>query len=122
MSARLQSERGVALVEALISVAILGMTLVVFVAGLSTGLITTGQSDRLSTAHELARSQIEFTKDAAYVAAPHSYPTVTVPTTYGVTSTASTISGGDANIQLITVQVTKDAIAVYTLEGYKVNR
>lgn len=122
MSARLRSERGVALVEALIAVAILGMTLVVFIAGLSTGLITTGQSDRLSTAHELARSQIEYTKDAAYVAAPHSYPTVIVPATYGVTSTASAISGGDANIQLITVEVTKDAIAVYTLEGYKVNR
>ncbi len=122
MSARLRSERGVALVEALIAVAILGMTLVVFVAGLSTGLITTGQSDRLSTAHELARSQIEYTKDAAYVAAPHSYPTVTVSATYGVTSTASNVSGGDVNIQLITVEVTKDAIAVYTLEGYKVNR
>jgi Tfp pilus assembly protein PilV len=122
MSARLHSESGVALVEALIASAILGMTLVVFVAGLSTGLLSTGQSDRLSTAHELARSQIEYTKAAAYSAAPFSYPTVTPPAGYGVTAAASAVSGGDASIELITVQVSKDGGVVYTLEGYKVNR
>ena len=122
MSARLQSERGVALLEALVATAILGMTLVVFVAGLSTGLLSTGQSDRLSTAHELARSQMEYTKAAAYNAAPYSYPTVTPPATYGVTADASAIGGADANIEMITVQVSKDGNVVYTLEGYKVNR
>jgi Tfp pilus assembly protein PilV len=122
MSARLRSERGVALLEALVATAILGMTLVVFIAGLSTGLLSTGQSDRLSTAHELARSQLEYTKAAAYNAAPYAYPTVTPPATYGVTAAASAIGGADANIELITVQVSKDGNAVYTLEGYKVNR
>ena len=122
MSARLRSERGVALLEALVAPAILGMTLVVFIAGLSTGLLSTGQSDRLSTAHELARSQMEYTKAAAYNAAPYSYPTVTPPTTYGVTAAASAIGGADANIEMITVQVSKDGSVVYTLEGYKVNR
>lgn len=122
MIARLHSERGVALAEALIASAILGMTLVVFVAGLSTGLLSTGQSDRLSTAHELARSQMEYTKAAAYSAAPYAYPTVTPPGSYGVTAAASVISGADADIELITVQVSKDGNAVYTLEGYKVNR
>ena len=122
MSVRLRSERGVALVEALVATAILGMTLVVFLAGLSTGLLSTGQSDRLSTAHELARSQMEYTKAATYRAAPSSYPTVTPPGGYGVTAAASAVSGGDANIELITVQVSKDGNAVFTLEGYKVNR
>ena len=122
MIARLRSERGVALMEALIASAILGMTLVVFVAGLSTGLLSTGQSDRLSTAHELGRSQIEYTKAAAYNAAPYTYPTVTPPSGYGVTASASSIGGGDANVELITVQVSKDGNAVYTLEDYKVNR
>jgi Tfp pilus assembly protein PilV len=122
MSARLRSEAGVALLEALVATAILGMTLVVFIAGLSTGLLSTGQSDRLSTAHELARSQMEYTKAAAYNAAPYSYPTVTPPATYAVAAAASAIGGADANIELITVQVSKDGNAAYTLEGYKVNR
>jgi Tfp pilus assembly protein PilV len=122
MRARLHSERGFALMETLIAVALLGMTLVVFVAGLSTGLLATGQSDRLSTAHELARAQVELTKAGAYSAAPFSYPTVTPPTGYGVTAAASSISGGDANIELIRVQVSKDGNVVYALEDYKVNR
>lgn len=122
MSRRLHSERGFALMEALISVAILGMTLVVFIAGLSTGLLATGSADRLSTAHQLARSQIEYTKNDVYAAAPHTYATVTPPGGYGVTSSASTIAGADANVELITVQVTKDGSVVFSLEGYKVNR
>lgn len=122
MIARLRSERGFALTEALISVAILGMTLVVFVAGLSTGLLATGSADRLSTAHQLARSQIEYTKNDAYSAAPHTYATVTPPSGYGVTSAATTITGGDPNVELITVQVTKDGLVVFSLEDYKVNR
>jgi Tfp pilus assembly protein PilV len=122
MIARLRSERGVTLVENLVAVAILGSALVVFLGGMSTGLISTTQSDRLSTAHELARSQMEFTKADAFSAAPHTYATVTPPSGYGVTAAASAISGGDASIELVTVQVTKDSVVVYSLEGYKVDR
>ena len=122
MTARLHSERGFALMETLIAVALLGMTLVVFIAGLSTGLLTTGTADRLSTAHQLARSQIEYTKNGVYSAAPFSYPTVTPPNGYAVTSAASTISGSNAALELITVQVSKGGNVVYALEDYKVNR
>jgi len=108
--------------EALIAVAILGMTLVVFVAGLSTGLLATGEADRLSAAHELARSQLEYTKNDTYNPPPYAYATVTPAATYGVASVASSLTGGDANVELITVTVTKDGNTVYTLEGYKVNR
>jgi Tfp pilus assembly protein PilV len=122
MSARLRSERGVALAETLIAVAILGLTLVVLISGLSTGLLATGNADRLSAAHELARAQIEFTKAGAYNAAPYTYPTVTPPTGYSVTSSATSISGGDANVELVTVQVSKNGAVVYSLDDYKVNR
>ena len=122
MIRRTHSESGFALVESLVAVGILGMALVVFLGGMSTGLLSTSQSDRLSTAHELARSQMEFTKAEAYAAAPHTYTSVTAPATFGVTSEATSISGGDANIQQISVQVTKDGVVVYSLDGYKVNR
>ncbi len=65
---------------------------------------------------------MEYTKADVYSAAPYTYATVTPPSSYGVTATAGTVSGGDANIELITVLVSKDGNAVYTLEGYKVNR
>lgn len=122
MMARLQSEQGFTLVEALVSVAILTMALMMFLLGLSTGVLSSGQSDRLSSAHELARSQMEYTKELPYQAAPVTYATVTPPTGYTVTANASGVSGGDANIQVVTVSVSRDAIVVYSLEGYKVNR
>ena len=122
MIARLHSERGVTLVETLVAVGILGLALVVFLAGLQTGLISTRQSDSLSTAHELARSQMEYTKAAAYQPAPATYATVTPVSGYAVTANAAAIAGGDANVQLITVQISKDGAPAFTLEGYKVNR
>jgi type II secretory pathway pseudopilin PulG len=116
------SERGVSLVETLVAVAILGTALVVFMSGLSTGILATGRADRLSIAHELARSQLEDTKAQPYVAAPHTYPSVAAPAGYSVTSDATDAQNGDAAVQLITVVVSKDADVLFTLEGLKVDR
>jgi prepilin-type N-terminal cleavage/methylation domain-containing protein len=120
--ARLNSERGVTLVETLIAVAVLGVAIVVFVAGLSTGTISTSKIDRLATAHELARSQMESTKNEPYVAAPHTYPSVSAPSGLSVSSQATSIPLGDAGVQMITVEVSDASGVVYTLEGYKVDR
>jgi type II secretory pathway pseudopilin PulG len=117
-----RDERGVALVEALIAVAVLGIAIVVFTAGLSTGSLSTARADRLSTAHELARSQMEDTKDATFQAAPASYPTVVPPTGFTVTAEASALPLGDADVQLITVNVSDATGVIYTLEGFKVDR
>ncbi len=122
MSARLRSEAGFSLVESLVAVAILASALVVFLGGLSTGALATSSADRLSTAHQLARSQMEATKGEPYAAAPHTYPSVAAPATYAVSAVASALPGGDASIQLITVTVTKEGAPAFTLEGYKVDR
>jgi type II secretory pathway pseudopilin PulG len=122
MNARLRREDGFTLVEALVSVAILTLALVTFLTGLSTGVLSTNHTDRLSTAQELARSQIEDTKEQPFQALPASYPTVTPPGGYAVTVSAASLPDGDAAIQLLTVQVSKDGAVVFTLEGYKVDR
>jgi len=116
------SERGVSLVETLVAVAILGTALVVFMSGLSTGLLATSRNDRLSAAHELARSQMELTKAEPFVAAPHTYPSAAAPAGYAVTSEATDADNGNPSIQLITVEVSKDGTLLYTLEGLKVDR
>ncbi len=122
MNERLRSERGVALVEALVAVAIAGTALVMFLSGMSAGLLSTSQSDRLSTAHELARSQVESTKAATYHAPPYTYASVPAPSGYGVSATANSIAGAGAGIELITVTVTKDGATIFTLQDYKVDR
>jgi prepilin-type N-terminal cleavage/methylation domain-containing protein len=116
------SERGVTLVETLIAVAVLGIAIVVFVAGLSTGTLSTTKVDRLATAHELARSQMEHTKNEPYNVAPFTYPSVSPPAGFSVSSEATSVALGDAAVQLVTVEVSDAAGVVYTLEGYKVDR
>jgi type II secretory pathway pseudopilin PulG len=117
-----QSERGATLVETLIAVAVAGIAIVVFVAGLSTGALSTSKVDRLATAHELARSQMEHTKHEPFVAAPNTYPSISAPSGFSVSSEATSLPLGDASVQLITVEVSDDTGVVYTLEGYKVDR
>jgi Tfp pilus assembly protein PilV len=117
-----QSERGVALVEVLVAVAVLGAALIVFLSGISTGTIATARSDRQSTAQELARSQMEYVKALPYTAAPATYPSVPAPSGYGVTADAAAVEHGDASVQLIIVEVLHEGAVIYTLEGLKVER
>ena len=122
MIARLRSKRGVTLAETLVASAVLAIALTAFLAGLSTGSLATGRSDRMSTAHEIARSQMEDTKAQPYLPPPATYPSFPAPAGYTVSSIASAIPGGDAGIELVAVQVSKDGVALFTLEGFKVDR
>ena len=109
MSARLRSERGFALVEALIAVAILGMTLVVFIAGLSTGLAGDRRRPTASRRRTSSRARRWSTRRTTpYSAAPHTYADRDAAERLRRhIDRAATISGGDANVELITVQVTQ---------------
>ena len=122
MTRRLSSEAGVTLIESLVAVALLGGALGVFLTGISTGAIATNSSDGLSTAHQLARSQLEYAKTLPYQPPPAAYPTVTPPQGFTVGTTTSSVAGGDADIELIAVEVMRDGAVVYRLEGLRVNR
>ena len=121
-TAILGGQEGVGLVEVLVAVAILGVTLVVLLAAVSTGSIGVATTEERATAENLARSQLEYTKSLPYLAAPVSYATVTPPTGYTISADAASISGGDSTIQQITVTVTRDGDTLMTIEDYKVNR
>lgn len=120
--AALDSQEGVGLVEVLVAVAILGVTLVALLAAISTGSLGVATTEERVTAESLARSQIEYTKSEAYLAAPASYPTVTPPAGYAVSADATSIPGGDGSIQMITVTVTRNGDTLLTVEDYKVDR
>jgi type II secretory pathway pseudopilin PulG len=115
-------EEGVGLVEVLVAVAILSVTLVVFLTAISAGSIGVNTAEERVTAENLARSQLEDTKSQAFLTAPASYPTVTPPAGYAVSAGASSIPGADSAIQKITVVVTKGGETLLTVEDYKVDR
>ena len=117
-----RSEAGIGLVEVLVATTVLALTLVAFLAALSTGSIGVGTSEERVIAENLARSQLEYTKSQAYLAAPASYATVTPPAGFAVSADATSIAEGDSAVQRITVTVSRGSATLLVVEDFKVDR
>jgi type II secretory pathway pseudopilin PulG len=118
-SARLNSQKGIGLVETLIAVAILGTSVVAFVVALSVGSLTANEQNQETVAQSLAQTQMEYTKNYPYAV---TYPVLAAPVTYSVFVDVLGVPGADINIQKITVTVLKDNVNIFTVSDYKVNR
>lgn len=110
-----QDERGVSLVETLVAVAILGLAVVAALTALSTGSLAMATADQGVTAQSLARWQLEEIKAAPYSA---TYSAIAQPD-YNISLGVNLIA---ANIQKITVTISRANKVLLVVEGYKVNR
>ena len=118
-----RGEKGLALVEVLIAVAILAIAITTYVSAFSTSAIAIGKEERRVTAKAFAISQLHHTRAQAFQAAPIAYPTLTPPSpNYTVTSDATAIAGKDDNIQQVTVTVQFNGRTLSVLEDFKVDR
>lgn len=126
-------EAGQSLVEELVAVAIVSLGLVIVMAALSTGSTGVGATSDRVTAENLARSQLELIKDAAYSPDPTAipYPTVSLPQGYTANvgieywiapSGPFTSTVRDDGLQKLTVSVSGGKGALLQLEDYKVDR
>lgn len=129
----LSAERGSTLVEELVTIAIIGMGIVILVAMITTGALGVKQVDDSVRADALARSQLELIKDAPYQPDPASspYPAVSGIPGYSVAVAVeywNASTGGfqaslrNDGLQRITVTVSSGAAQISSLSGYKVNR
>jgi len=127
------NERGTTLVEELITVAIIGIGIVILVAMVYTGVRGVRMVDDKLLAESLARSQLEIIKDSAYQADPVSipYPAVAPIPNYIVSVgieywNASTSTFGSAvwddGLQKITVTVSSAGTSLVQTAEYKVDR
>jgi len=119
-------ERGIALLETLVALAILGIAAVAFIGGLGTASEATAVADKQATAESMARSQMEHVKSISYNGTAQ-YPTAPIPdgkdyATYSATIDAEPLHTPDDGIQKITVTIKRGGIEVMTLEGYKADR
>ncbi len=119
---RAQGQKGLGLVETLVAVAILGTSVVAFVAALSAGSIAVGEQDEEVVAQRLVRSQLEYTKSYSYDPNATTYPTIDVPAGYGLSVMTGSVPGTDTNIQKITVTISRDGQDILAVSDYKVNR
>ena len=115
-------ERGFGLVEALAAVAILGVAVVAFVVGLSTGSVTVREGNQELVAQSLAQTQLEYVKGYTYGPAATTYPAVDTPEGYSICVEVGSIPDTDTDIQKITVTISRDEEDILTVEDYKVNR
>jgi type II secretory pathway pseudopilin PulG len=119
---RAQGQTGLGLVETLVAVAILGTSVVAFVAALSAGSIAVGEQDEEVVAQGLAQTQLEYTKSYPYDPEATTYPTVDTPEGYVIAVGVAPIPDTDADIQKITVTISRESENLITVENYKVNR
>ena len=116
-----KGQRGIGLVETLVAVAILGTSVVAFVATLSTGSLAVSEHDQETIAQRLAQNQIEYTKNQVFDPAGL-YTVLATPAGYTVTIATNPVAGADDDMQKITVTVLRDGSGVFEVSGYKVNR
>lgn len=119
---RAREQGGLGLVETLVAVAILGTAVVAFVTALSAGTIAVGEHDEAAVAQGLARTQLEDTKSHPYERGAATYAAVDAPDGYTVAVGVASVPGADADIQKITVTISRGGENILTVADYKVNR
>jgi|GEM_PF-974589 len=115
-------QRGTGLAETIVAVGIVGIALTTFITSLSVGSRAVGELDQEQISQHLAQSQMETTKAAPYDATGASYTTIAGPVGYSISLNVNSGIYADNNIQLITVTINRDALPVFVMEDYKVNR
>ena len=119
---RAGSQRGFVMIEMLLAVSIVGTAMLATVAAFSTASLTATYVDDATTGEWVATSQIELIKTAVYQLTPGTYASVSVPAGFSVSNATSDVTGGDVNIQIVTVIVSRGGESVYETSAMKVNR
>ncbi len=119
-----RGQRGVSLLETLVALSILSVIGVTFINGLVTVSKANFTADEQTTAESLARSQIEWAKNADYVEEATQYSPAPIPdggdhVDYSVVITASPLRNPDDGLQRITVTIKHFDKTIIELESYK---
>lgn len=118
----LRDEKGLTMVESVVTIAIVGVAVVAFAVALSTGSLAVNESDQEVMVQSLARTQLEYIKGYPYDPEATTYPTVNTTDNYSISVAVTSIPDTDANIQKITANISREGQVLLTVEDYKVNR
>ena len=128
------SERGMALIETLVALAILGLVAVAFINGLATVAKATYITEVRTTAESLTRSEAEYLKSQSYIyytPGHGEYLSITPPAGYNIEVAVVPIHPvtklpltfeQDEGLQKLTVTIRHKGETVISIEDYKVDR
>ena len=117
-----QRQRGFLMIEMMLAVAIVGTAMFAVVTAFSTSSKTSSFAREVTTAEWLATSQMELVRSATYQVTPATYTDVPAPTGYSIANVTSAVTGGDVNIQIVTITVSRAGVSIYESSTLKVNR
>lgn len=118
----LNEQSGMSMVEVLAAIAIFALCATVFIGALSAGSVSANTQGEQVIASNLAQSQMENIKAAAYDSSGVNYAVISAPLDFSIAISTNSNVYSDANIQKITVTISHSGTAVLNLEDYKVNR
>lgn len=118
----IRGEQGVSLVEAAVTVVLLGGAVLAMILSISGGALAVQVNDEQVTAQALARTQMEYIKEYPYDPDATTYPTITAPADYDITVTVGAVPDTTDTIQKITVDIARNEITLLTVENYKEDR
>jgi type II secretory pathway pseudopilin PulG len=127
------SERGMALTEALVTMAITGIVVTAYLFSMSTTSKAVIVSQQLVTAENLAKSQMEYLRSQPYDEAHNppqyvSLPAGDIPGGYTIVITTERLDPkddgllNDDGLQKFTVVVNYDGIETFRLQDYRMKR
>ena len=119
---RQHDEQGMTMLEALVSVGILGIVVMTMIFAMSGGALAVRENREEVTVQNLARNQMEYIKDLPYVAGATTYPTISTPSDYSITIAVTSILGTSEDVQKVTANISRNSVLLMTISDYKVNR
>jgi type II secretory pathway pseudopilin PulG len=115
-------EKGMTMLEGLISIAILGGVVITMVFAMSGGALAVKENGQEVTVQNLARNQMEYIKGYPYSADATTYPKINTPSGYSISVGVKTVPNTDNNIQKVTANISRNNTLLMTISDYKVNR
>jgi prepilin-type N-terminal cleavage/methylation domain-containing protein len=115
----LKVERGFTLIEILLSLALLGILAIVFLATFSSGSKVLILTDEQETAKNVAESQMEYVQKQPFATDYSPVPVGVDYPGYSANITTANITSRDGNIQRITVIILRHGEEITRLDGFK---
>lgn len=122
----MKGEKGFAIIETLVALALLGIIAVAFLSGVATASKASSIANERAIAESLVRSEAEYVKNCAYQDSVSEYPvdpSLTVPDSWTVPPpVVGLVHATDDGIQEVTVTAEHNGEEVLSLKIYKVDR
>jgi len=115
-------QRGLTMLEGLISIGILGAVVILMIFAMSGGALAVNENSEEMTVQSLARNQMEYIKNLAYNSEASTYPTINTPPEYSITVSVTSVPDTNDNIQKVTADFYRNSELLMTISDYKGDR